>query len=394
MLKIHRMSASVSRLTILSAFLITTTAVGGSTIARASDSVGEWKVIDAEVSKDITVTSETVNGVEVEVIRLATGEAFVIPAAVEDASVVNSGLTAAEFAVAREEARDALEQTLRGVMSPDFNGEIVVSSEGAATVQAPASLDLKKTRFAKVKSFLRHPLSATKTWFNGYVANYQVAAFSREASVAKNTLTAWRTFWKFFFIETVRAGIDYKRNMVRDSSRFTQYGFSVDLKIEPQVFLGKFNPTAKVKQLSHSFSLSLEISWNAKTKKVFLRKRFRREKGVGGLGLPAIKAEAKFFQSDDHEKSYKGKSWYPVSIPVVSFVLDSSEHYYAQGLTVGLNGSDLIPLSFLTNTFTDFVQSQDSIEASEIPKMTSEALAKSPLRFRAPRQMTCSALFG
>jgi hypothetical protein len=193
--------------------------------------------------------------------------------------------------------------------------------------------------------------------------------------------------WQFVFVETIHAGINYYKDMRKTSPRFTEFGIALDFKLEPQVFIGKFNPGKNIKVMSRNYALFFEVSYSRTQHKVMVRTRYRREQGAGGLGLPGAKAELKVFQSDETRGAYKGKGWYPVSPPLLSFVLDSSEHYFAQGITIGLNSGDLVPGSTLTNTFTQFVQTENDLRLVEAPKVVSDTFVNLANRAFQPNQV-------
>ena len=252
---------------------------------------------------------------------------------------------------------------MRGALSEDFAGSIVLDEMGGASVLAvdPAIATAKPVNLFKRLFAFNH--DAYKPMPKNLSA---IGRLTRLVKLA----------WQFVFIETIHAGIDYYKQIGRVSPKFTEFGIAVDFKIEPQVFIGKFNPTQKVRLLSRNYALFFEISYSKTQHRVMVRTRFRREKGAGGLGLPGAKAEVKVFQSDETHMPYRGKSWYPISPPVLSLVLDSSDHYFAQGFTVGVNSGDLIPGSTLTNTFTDFAQGENLIKFEEVPQAVVETFVR------------------
>jgi hypothetical protein len=332
------------------------------------------------VSDQIRVESKTIAGREVEVVTIAPGDSFTIPVDVMDPIVRDSGLTREEVSEAREQAREALELTLKGVLSDEFSGAMVVGEGGAVTLRASQNgVRAKAANLFKRMFAFNHEL---------------YKPMPKDLSLGQKLKRFGQMAWQFIFVETIHAGADYYKNMRRYSPRFNEFGLALDFKIEPQIFIAKFNPTQKFKATSRNWAFYLEISYSRALHKVRLHTRFRKEKGAGGLGLPAVKAELKFFETDGTHKPYKGKSWYPVSPPLLSFVLDSSEHYFAQGITIGINSGDLVPGSTLTNTFNDFVQGQDTFRLVEVPKIASDALNKAAHKVIPHRPPVCSQIFG
>ncbi len=350
------------------------TAAAGSSSARE-----HWIVKSVPTLTELTVKSSTQNGVAVEVVKLPNGDSFSLNAGTDQPAATDSGLTAGQIEESREAARETLELTLRAALSDDFNGLMDISPAGSAVVE-PEGIGQQER-----KNILKRMFA-----FN----NDAYKPFPKNSSALARVKRFGQVVWQFVIVETLHAGADYYKAMKSASPRFNEYGLAIDLKIEPQVFLAKFNPTSKVRALSRNYAFFLEISYSRATHRLRLTTRLRREKGAGGLGLPALKAELKVFETDGYQHAYKGKAWYPVSPPLVSFVLDSSEHYFAQGITIGINSGDLIPGSTLTNTFTTFVQGQDSISVQDVPHRAGEALSKAALRFHPHGPMSCSMIFG
>jgi hypothetical protein len=383
----HMMNRLVSR-TFLFIILATSVAfvASSSSISKAEDAEPEqaglsWAVVDATVDQGIHVESKTIDGREVEIVRLSDGIPFEIPAHLDSREVRESGLTLDEVAQAREQAREALELTLRGLASDDFNGEMIVDADGTAQT-LEVSKDGKKLA---PKNIMKQMFA-----FNHGVYQPMPKGLTATATVKRFAMMAWQ----FVLVETIHAGIAYYKQFRRVAPRFNEFGIAFDLKIEPQLFVAKFNPTKRFKATSHNWAAYFEIAYSFKLKRALIHTRFRKEKGSGGLGAPALKAELKIFESDGTKAPYKGKAWYPISPPIASFVLDSSEHYFAQGITIGFNSGDLIPFSTLTNTFTDFVQVNDSVNFVEVPHMAVEALNRAAHRLHIHGPYTCANIFG
>lgn len=348
---------------------------GAVTVAGETFSVGP-----AKVSSEITVESKTIDGEAVEIVHLPDNESFTISAGIDAQALRASGLTDLQIAEIREDSREALELTMRGVLSPDFGGALVVGENGDA-----AAIQIKENGVNEKPVNLFKKLFA----YNHSVYKAAPAGLSKLAHLKRFA----QMVWQFVFIETIHAGIEYYKGFRGAVPRFNEFGIALDFKIEPQVFIAKFNPTAKIKSLSRNYAFFFEISYSRLHHRVMLTTRFRREKGAGGLGLPALKVEAKIFETDGFQQPFKGKAWYPISPPLVSFVLDSSEHYFAQGVTIGVNSGDLVPGSTLTNTFTTFVQNQGSLSVSEVPTRTAQALTQAARLLLPARPAACQAIF-
>jgi hypothetical protein len=221
------------------------------------------------------------------------------------------------------------------------------------------------------------------------------AGIPKDFTAFQKTKRALFIAWQFAWVETVHSGIRYYDN-IKAAPKFVEFGVSVDVKVEPQVFIGKFNPTQKVKALRNSYALGFELSFDRKTKRVAIRTRLRREKGAGGLGLPAAKLELKMFETDGTHRVQGGQSWYPISPPFASFVLDRDHggHYFAQGITFGANTGDLIPGSTLTNTFANYQQKENAIDFRRIPKHVENVIDHAVTSVLTPvRAPMCSSLF-
>lgn len=341
----------------------------------------EWQATSAHIDSEIKVESAQRNGEEFQLIYLPDGQVIEIPVNLNTPEIVKSGLSKTQISEAREEAREILELTLRGVLSEDFSSAIALDNTNEAIALKPLNTNSEKK-----------PVNIFKRIFQYNHELYSPAPVNL-AGTAKLKRIA-QMIWQFVFVETIHAGANYYKQLKSVAPRFTEFGIAVDIKIEPQVFIAKFNPTQKVKILSRSYAIFFEIAYSRTEHRLMVRTRYRREKGAGGLGLPALKGELKIFQSDGTKTPYKGKSWYPVSPPIVSFVLDSSNHYFAQGITIGINSGDVIPGSTLTNTFTQFVQGESHFHVEEVYQKATEIVARTTQRVR-PRaaHMQCSQLF-
>lgn len=353
---------------------------------RADESaINSWTTSAAQIDPEIRVESITRNNDLYEVVHLPGGETVEIPVDMDAAEIRQSGLSTADLNAAREESREILELSLRGLLSNDFGGEIVVGEQGEAATLSPVTSNSSNRSFNFFKKFFE---------FNHEVYK----PMPRGLRVSQKARRLLQMTWQFVFVETVHAGIDYYRQMSQAAPRFIEFGIAVDFKLEPQIFVAKFSPTKKIKALSRNYALFFEISYSRALHRVMVRTRFRREKGAGGLGLPAVKAELKFFESDGARSPYKGKAWYPISPPVLSFVLDSSDHYFAQGITIGINSGDLVPGSTLTNTFTEFAQGENLIKFQDIPHQAAEAFSRAargilPHAKPPVHKVMCSQLF-
>ncbi len=344
-----------------------------------------WVTKKVSVNTDIRIEPTTRNGEDFEIVHLPNGEFVEIKVDLNSSAIVNSQLNPNEINQLREESRKALELTLRAVLSEDFNGAISVNDINEAVV-----INLSE------KSDKQKPVNLFNKVFAYNNDLYRAAPSNLRASEKLKRFI--QMAWQFVFVETLHAGVKYFKQFELVRPRFTEFGFAMVFKIEPQVFIGKFNPTQKIKKLSRNYALYFEISYDRIARKINLRTRYRREKGTGGLGLPAFKAELKIFESDGADKAYKGKSWYPISPPLVSFALDSSEHYFAQGITIGFNTGDLVPGSTLTNTFTQFVQRTDHvISVTEVPRAVSvqfeNAISNSKSKNAKPLIMCSQLIF-
>ena len=340
-----------------------------------------WILKSIPVNADIKVESTNKNGQEIQIIYLPDGQQIIIPFEISPSDISKSGITPEEVVKVREESREILELTLKGLLSDDFSSAIAVDQTNEALTLKPEQLDKDKK-----------PVNIFKKIFEYNHDLYQpsLAPLSSTAKLKR----VIQQIWQFVFIETLYAAKNYYRQFKNISPKFTEFGIAIDIKLEPQVFIAKFNPTQKVKILSRSYALFFELAYSRTEHRLMVRTRYRREKGSGGLGLPAIKGEFKIFQTDGTKSAYKGKSWYPVSPPVVSFVLDSSKHYFAQGITIGINSGDIIPGSTLANTFTEFVQSESHFNIEDVYNRTSETIARTTTRnSRRINKLMCSQLF-
>ncbi len=305
----------------------------------------QWVLSQAADSDEIRIESTVRDGQNVEILHLPDQETLELSTPLSSAELAELQLSPEQIELAREDARQVLELTLKGALSKEFTGDISTTLNGPALALKPNDPATNRT----VSDFFKRLF---------YSPSSNSPSISRK--VSEKFKQSIRNIWKFVFIETLQAGRDYYRQFKNNRSRFTEFGLALDIKLEPQIFISKFNPTQKIKLFSRSYGLFLEISYSRTEKRVMIRTRYRQEKGTGGLGLPAMKAEFKFFESDGRRGAYRGKSWYPISPPLVSFVLDSSSHYFAQGITIGINSGDLVPGSTLTNTFTQFVQTDNT----------------------------------
>jgi hypothetical protein len=343
-----------------------------------------WYTTQAQVNSEIKVESSQRNGEELQLVYLPDGHFIEIPVDLNSFEISKSGLTINQIAEAREESREVLELTLRGLLSDDFTTAIALDTTNEAVTLKPSK--------SKPDS---KPINIFKKIFAYNHQLYSPAPKNLSAPLKLKRFV--QTLWQFVFVETIHASANYYKEYKSVAPRFTEFGIALDLKVEPQIFIAKFNPTQKVKILSRSYAIFFEVAYSRTEKRLMLRSRFRKEKGAGGLGLPAIKGELKVFQSDGVKTAYRGKSWYPVSPPVASFVLDSSQHYFAQGITIGVNTGDVIPGSTLANTFTEFVQSESRFEIEEVQQKTAETVNRVKKivqpRPRTSIKMMCSELF-
>lgn len=350
--------------------------------ARSSSAaaVSEMNLSLAELEIESSVKVETVKSLEAGteiLVHLPNGENIEIPVNLAG----TDSLSPEEKEKAIEDAREILELTTNAILSDEFNGAMVVGTDQLANVLEASPDSVKALRH----NWLKRAFQINPEMYRPMPKGLPFPdKFKRFISMS----------WQFIFVETVHAAIDYYKN-IRSAPEFLEFGISVDLKIEPQIFIGKFNPTGKVKALRRSYGLALELGFNKVSRRLFLRTRLRRERGSGGLGLPAVKAELKVFQTDGTRSAQGGQSWYPVSPPVASFVLDRdhSGHYFAQGLTIGFNTGDLVPGSTLTNTFAHYQQTQDAVRLDVLPSLIHENLKKATRLIlpRGPR--TCTDLF-
>lgn len=342
-------------------------------------SSNQWVLSRANDSDEVRIESLLKNGQPVEILHLPGQETLELVTPLDSAELAELQLSPEQIELAREDARQVLELTLRGALAKEFTGDISTSLNGPALGLQPNDPETART----VSAFFKRIF---------YSQDSNSVSVGRK--VSEKFKQSIRGIWKFVFVETLKAGVDYYRLFKNNRSRFTEFGLVLDIKLEPQIFISKFNPTQRIKLFSRSYALFLEISYSRTEKRVMIRTRYRREKGTGGLGLPAMKAEFKFFESDGRRGAYRGQSWYPVSPPLVSFVLDSSSHYFAQGITIGINSGDLVPGSTLTNTFTQFVQTDNTLLSTDRLPISrggagprSERDLQAPLTIRTCRQL-------
>lgn len=368
--------------------------------AARAQSLVEYSTETLQLDPEVRVESITrPDGVDIEIVHLGNGQTVEIP--VEKSAL--EGLNSADAQAAREEAREAFEVFVRGVTSPDFNGAMDISSDGRGEVLASKVDGQPVKRFGLVSAWLNDKTKPARIWLRqrlttGIMANdpemYKPApeGIAGKAKLARMLKLAWQ----FVLVETVHAGFNYY-DRFKAAPKMVEFGLSFDLKIEPQIFIGKFNPTQKVKALRNSYAFGVEFSFDKQAKRGRFRTRLRREKGSGGLGLPAAKVEGKFFVTDGTHNVQGGQSWYPISPPFASFVLDNDHagHYFALGLTVGANTGDLIPGSTLTNTFANYQQKENAIDFASLPKKAAQAIQSLGPTGSSPigAPMTCSALF-
>ncbi|MBX3041935.1 MAG: hypothetical protein KF789_14610, partial [Bdellovibrionaceae bacterium] len=78
----------------------------------------------------------------------------------------------------------------------------------------------------------------------------------------------------------------------------------------------------------------------------------------------------------------QGVTWYPPSVPMVSFVADAAPNYRSAGLVFGLNAADLIPGLYFVNTVNGFTDREIFVKSVRLPALpgwvikASEALKK------------------
>ena len=344
------------------------TAVGAQ--AKAQEVVYAPGTIAAASGTRVSIINR--DGQEFQVVRFADGDSIESPIDWKAAEVDGVELRPEEKATSLEDAREILELTLNQVFSDDFNGEMTSDGKTSEVLDATfEGVPLKRDNWLK-RAFTINP-ELNKPLPKGMKTTAKMKRFAQNA-------------WQFIFVETVHAGIDYVQRFKR-APKMIEFGFSTDIKVEPQIFIGKFNPTQKVKALRHSYGLALEISFNRQTKRLAIHTRLRREKGSGGLGLPSAKIEFKIFETDGTKGVQGGRSWYPVSPPLASFVFDRDHqgHYFAQGITFGLNTGDLIPGSTLTNTFADYQQVKDPVDFAKVMKRA--------LPTKRTSALTCESIF-
>jgi hypothetical protein len=342
-----------------------------------------WHITQAQVSSEIRVESTQKNGEELQLVYLPDGHFIEIPVDLNSNEITKSGLNKNQVAEAREESRQIVELTLRGLESDDLNTAIALDATNEALTLKPAATSSEKKSLNIFKKL--------------FVYNNQVYSPAPDNLSAPLKLKRFvQILWQFVFVETIHASANYYKEFKAVAPRFTEFGIALDLKVEPQIFIAKFNPTEKVKILSRSYAIFFEIAYSRTEKRLMIRSRLRKEKGAGGLGLPSLKGEFKIFQADGTKTAYRGKSWYPVSPPIASFVLDYSQHYFAQGITIGVNSGDLIPGSTLTNTFTDFVQSETRFRIEDIQQKSINAVNRVKKNMHPSseqRVKMCSQLF-
>jgi|GEM_PF-6720654 len=354
------------------------------------ESTVESTVETVQLDPQVRVESVTRDGQDLEVVHLGNGQDVEIPVD----SKVFANLNPGDAEAAKEEAREVYEIFVKGITSNEFSGVMDITPGDQAQVVRTSINGQPKKRFPIFRAWLRQRITT-----GAMAMNMDMYKPAPEGLKANEKLVRFlKLSWQFVLVETVHAAIDYY-DQLKTSPRLVEFGVSIDFKIEPQIFIGKFNPTQKVKALRNSYALGFEFSFDKAKKRASFRTRLRREKGSGGLGLPAVKFEAKLFQTDGTHRVQGGKSWYPVSPPVASFVFDRDHggHYFAQGLTFGFNTGDLIPGSTLTNTFADYQQKENVIKFSQIPKSLNETAHKifshGPST-STPEPMMCSAIFG
>jgi hypothetical protein len=353
------------------------------------ESSTQYSLQRISLDPEVRVESITRGGEDVEVVHLGQGEDVEIPV---DMSIAKS-LTPSQASEAREDSRRMLEGVAHAITSEEFNGEMAVDEDGTAEVLTATVDGVKAKRNPIFRQWLRRKLTTGWHEIRPDIMKGVPAGLSRMQKMKHMLQMAWQFAW----VETVHSAIAYYDGFKADRSKLVEFGLSVDLKIEPQIFIGKFNPTQKVKALRNSYALGLEVSFDKSKKRVIIRTRLRREKGSGGLGLPAAKLELKVFETDGTHRVQGGQSWYPVSPPFASFVLDRDHggHYFAQGITFGANTGDLIPFSTLTNTFADYQQKENALSLRSIPMKISSAFTSSTTPSTPPSSgaMVCSALF-
>lgn len=349
---------------------------------NSNDEPKDAVVVPAQIEQNVRVESAVIDGKDFEVLHLPDGEKVEIPVDLNSPEILASGLNAAQIAEVREASREQLQLTLQAILSDDFNGSMFVNSNGEAASLEPAKLSLRKRTLNLVRKVYREDKTLRQSLPEGSAATARMARFARYT-------------YQFIFAETARALDNYLVDWWQAKSRLVEYGFAIDFKFEPQVFISKFAPFAKVRSMRKNYEFIYDISYNFSTHSLVVHRRLRREKGTGGLGLPAFKTEIKTYQSDGTNRPIRGKSWYPIAPPIASFVFDSSEHYFAQGVSFGVNSGELIPGSTLTNTFTDFAQGTRVVtldtpqkQSSAFFKSAADAFRKMLGKFRK----TCSAL--
>lgn len=347
----------------------------------------EYSTEILQLDPDVRVESVTRDGTDLEIVHLGNGQHIEIPV---DAAL-KQGLKPEEFEGARENARLVYEGLVRALASNEFNGTMTIGQDSTAVVLDSTVDGVKVKRFSWFRAWLRQRLTTGVMAMDPSL----MKTVPEGLSVDRKFVRFLRVAWQFVLVETVHAGVDYW-DRFWSAPKLVEFGLSVDVKVEPQVFIGKFNPTQKVRALRNSYALGLELSFDKSKKRFHIRSRLRREKGSGGLGMPAAKLEFKLFQTDGTHKAQGGQSWYPISPPVASFVLDRDfgGHYFAQGITFGVNSGDLIPGSTLTNTFATYAQKENAVDLRVIPQkvetLFDQAVTKALTPMRAP---TCSALF-
>ncbi len=363
--------------------------VSFSVSSRASSFI-EYSPEILQLDPDVRVESVTRDGQDLEIVRLGNGQSVEIP--VDPA--LKQGLKPEEFNELREASRVVYENMVRVITSDHFNGLMSFSNTGAAVVLSAKAGDTKLKRFNWFRTKLRQGLTTGIMTMDPDLMKSVPSNLTVDQKLARFLKVAWQ----FVIVETVHAGIQYY-DKFWSAPKLVEFGISIDVKVEPQIFIGKFNPTQKVKALRNSYALGLEMSFDFKRMRGMIRTRLRREKGAGGLGLPAAKLELKIFQTDGTHRVQGGQSWYPISPPFASFVLDRDRggHYFAQGITIGANSGDLIPGSTLTNTFANYQQIENPIDLKIIGEKAQEAFDAAATTLLSPltptRAPMCSSLF-
>lgn len=327
------------------------------TQAGGGESALSWHLQDVSLSKDVRI--EAGEGLRPDTLYLPGGEKVVLE------KELSNGIDAAAYEKLTTEQKQIIQRTRRDLMLGVSRMVLEQRLSSVSLIKDDKAVHLVPTEASVASADLvrLNPIEDAV----GVGPNGRIQQDGRLKSFLKMLNEA-------ILLSTYRAARHHWDNRQSLRGLTNEFGLQITLKAEFQFGMGPYN-------ITKNLPMVLGLGYKRDTREIMIRVGRRVEKMDGGSAISAgVKVELRKYSRISSSKgsvNVQGVTWYPPSVPMVSFVGDAGPNYRSAGLVFGLNAADLIPGLYFVNTVNTFTDHEIFVKSVRLPALPNWAIKAS-----------------